>query len=64
MDFDDLPAKKDSPLSAVEKEDLSTISAEELQERVLRLQGEIARTEAEIKAKGASKAAAEAFFKS
>lgn len=64
MDFDDLPVKKDSPLTAVEKEDLSTISAEELQERVLRLQGEIARTEAEIKAKGASKAAAEAFFKS
>lgn len=63
MDFDDLPVKKDSPLTAVEKEDLSTISAEELQERVLRLQSEIARTEAEIKAKGASKAAAEAFFK-
>ena len=63
MDFDDLPIKKDSPLTAVEKEDLSTISAEELQERVLRLQAEIARTEAEIKAKGASKAAAEAFFK-
>ncbi|NVJ99741.1 MAG: DUF1192 domain-containing protein [Alphaproteobacteria bacterium] len=64
MDFDDLPIKKDTPLTAVEKEDLSTISAEELQERVSRLQAEITRTEAEIKAKGASKAAAEAFFKS
>lgn len=64
MDFDDLPVKKATPLTAVEKEDLSTISADELTERVVRLKAEITRTEAEIRAKQASKAAADAFFKS
>lgn len=64
MDFDDLPVKKDTPLTAVEKEDLSTISADELADRVDRLKAEITRTEAEIQAKNASKAAADAFFKS
>ena len=38
MDFDDLPIKKDSPLTAVEKEDLSTLSAHELEERISRLE--------------------------
>lgn len=64
MDFDDLPVKKDTPLTAVEKEDLSTTSLDELQERVHRLKAEIERTEVEITAKGSSRAAAEAFFKS
>lgn len=64
MDFDDLPVKKDTPLTAVEKEDLSTISVDELEDRVERLKAEIARTEGEINAKGSSRAAAEAFFKS
>ena len=64
MDFDDLPVRKNTPLTAVEKEDLSTISKEELEERVERLNAEIARTEAEIVAKKASHAAADAFFKS
>jgi len=64
MDFDDLPVKKDTPLTAVEKEDLSTISADELTERVERLKAEIVRTETEIQAKQASKTAADAFFKS
>ncbi len=64
MDFDDLPVKKDTPLTAVEKEDLSTISADELTDRVDRLKAEIIRTEAEIRAKQASKTAADAFFKS
>lgn len=64
MDFDDLPLKKDSPISEVEKEDLSTISVEQLEERVSRLESEIERTKQEIKAKQASRSAAEAFFKS
>ena len=64
MDFDDLPTKKTGPLSDVEKEDLSTISADELEERVQRLTKEIERTKTEITAKSASKSAAEAFFKS
>lgn len=64
MDMDDLPTKKSDLLSDVEKEDLSAISKDELEERVLRLKAEIKRTEAEIDAKGASRSAAEAFFKS
>lgn len=65
MNFDeDLPAKKTGPLTDVEKEDLSTISADELQERIDRLKAEIVRTEQEMSAKKASKAAADAFFKS
>ena len=63
MDFDDRPVKKDSPLTAVEREDLSTVSAEELEERVERLLAEVDRTHKEIKAKKASRAAADAFFK-
>ncbi|UTW55803.1 DUF1192 domain-containing protein [Kordiimonas sp. SCSIO 12610] len=64
MDEDDLPIKKDSPVASVVKEDLSTWSAFELEARVNILKEEIIRTEAEIKSKDASRAAAEAFFKS
>lgn len=64
MDFDDLPVKKDTPVSAVEKEDLSTISVEELEERIERLSAEIDRTKAEVANKQSSRNAAEAFFKS
>ncbi len=64
MDFDDLPTKKNTPVTDVEKEDLSTISVEELEERAERLSVEIERTKAEIKAKQGSRSAAEAFFKS
>lgn len=60
---DDTPIKKTGPLTDVEREDLSTISKEELEERVARLKAEIARTEHEIVAKQASRAAADAFFK-
>ena len=64
MDLDDEPRKKTGPLTDVEKEDLSTISADELQERIERLQDEISRTKIEIKAKQSSRAAADAFFNS
>ncbi len=64
MDLDDLPRKKTGPLTDLEKEDLSTISADELEERIERLKAEIERTGEEIKAKQASRAAADAFFKS
>ncbi|MEX0298538.1 MAG: DUF1192 family protein [Kordiimonas sp.] len=64
MDFDDLPTKKNTPITEVEREDLSTISVEELEERVERLNAEIERTKTEIKAKKGSRSAAEAFFKS
>ncbi|MBL4837035.1 MAG: DUF1192 domain-containing protein [Kordiimonadaceae bacterium] len=64
MDFDDLPTKKASPVTAVEKEDLSSVSLEQLEERIVRLEAEIIRTKNEIKDKNASRDAAEAFFKS
>ncbi len=64
MDFDDAPRKKTGPLTDLELEDLSTISADELGERIERLQAEISRTQAEIKAKQSSRATADAFFNS
>ncbi|UTW59710.1 DUF1192 family protein [Kordiimonas sp. SCSIO 12603] len=64
MDFDDLPLKKDTPTAALEKEDLSEASVDQLEERITVLKIEITRTEEEIKAKKASRAAADAFFKS
>lgn len=64
MDMDDLPRKKTGPLTDLEKEDLSTISADDLSERVARLEAEIERTKQEITSKQASRAAADAFFKS
>lgn len=64
MDLDDLPKKKDSALDAIEAENLDSISIDELVERIKILHREIERTEAELKAKDASKAAAEAVFKS
>jgi len=44
-------------------QDLSLLSAGDLQERIGMLKQEIARLEAELTAKGASRAAAEAFFR-
>jgi uncharacterized small protein (DUF1192 family) len=56
----------DSPKKKVAHEigaDLSLISVEELKERVVLLQEEIARLEADMARKAASKSAADAFFK-
>jgi uncharacterized small protein (DUF1192 family) len=44
-------------------QDLSMVSVEELHERVSLLKAEISRVEAEIKRKGASRAAADEVFK-
>lgn len=59
--FDEEPKKK----AKVHEigEDLARLSAGELTERIGQLKAEIARLEAELSTKGASKAAAEAFFK-
>ncbi len=64
MDIDDLPRKKTGPLYDLELEDLSTISADELEERITRLMQEIERTKDEINQKRASRMAADAFFRS
>lgn len=61
MDDDTLPKKKpDHEIG----QDLSLLSVRELNERIELLRGEIARLEADIKAKTASRGAAESIFKS
>jgi uncharacterized small protein (DUF1192 family) len=59
--FDDEPVKR--VRVHVIGEDLSRLSAGELTERIGQLKAEIARLEAELSSKGATKAAAEALFK-
>jgi len=63
MNIDDLPTRKSQPLIDMSKEDLSTLSIDELEERIAILEGEIVRVKADIKAKGASRLAAENAFK-
>jgi uncharacterized small protein (DUF1192 family) len=59
--FDDEPVKPKT-VHAI-GQDLSRLSAGELTERIGQLKAEIARLEAELSSKGATKAAAEALFK-
>ena len=59
--FDDDPTKKVRVHTI--GEDLSRLSAAELSERIGQLQAEIARLEADLSTKGATKAAAEALFR-
>lgn len=59
--FDDEPKKKAKPHEI--GQDLSLLSVAELGERIGLLRSEIARLEAELAAKGTTKAAAEALFR-
>ena len=59
--FEEEPKKK--PKVHEIGEDLSRLSAGELSERIGQLKAEIARLEAELSAKGETKAAAEALFR-
>ncbi|AMN40269.1 DUF1192 domain-containing protein [Rhodoplanes sp. Z2-YC6860] len=59
-DDDDRPKKK---ISHEIGQDLTLLSVGELNERIALLKDEIARLEADIKGKQASKAAADLFFK-
>ena len=59
--FDDEPRKK-APVHEI-GQDLSLLSVNELRDRISQLEAEVARLKADIDAKGATKAAAEAFFK-
>jgi uncharacterized small protein (DUF1192 family) len=61
MDDDDRPKKK---IAHEIGQDLTLLSVAELRERIELLKGEIARLEADIKGKQASRSAAENFFKS
>ena len=59
--FDDEPRKK--PRAHEIGQDLALLSVGELSERIALLRDEIARLEAELGAKGATKSAAEALFR-
>lgn len=61
MEPDDLPRPKPKPTVG---EPLDTVSLQELQERIVAFEAEITRIRAEIARKQASKAAADAFFRS
>jgi uncharacterized small protein (DUF1192 family) len=62
MDLEDLEARKKLP-DIVLGQDISTLSAHELEKRIARLEEEIARCKAAIKDRLATKSAAESFFK-
>ena len=59
--FDDEP-KKPARIHEI-GQDLSLLSVGDLEERITQLRIEIGRLEAELKSKGSTKAAAEAFFR-
>ena len=63
MEPDDFTAKKTDALQALEGEDLSTLSMDELEDRAARLGAEIHRAEVMATRKRASKDAADAIFK-
>jgi uncharacterized small protein (DUF1192 family) len=62
MDLDDLQPRKKLP-DIILGEDISALSAHELEKRIARLEEEIARCSAAIKQRQATKSAAEGFFK-
>lgn len=62
IDLDDLQPKKKAP-DIVLGEDISAMSAHELEARILALETEIARCRDAIKARNATKVAADGFFK-
>ena len=63
MDLDDGTERKDTPMEAVEAEELHGLSVDELAYRIRVLKRETLRSKAELKEKAASKAAAEDVFK-
>jgi uncharacterized small protein (DUF1192 family) len=62
MDLDDLEPRKKLP-EIVLGQDISTLSAHELEKRIVRLEEEITRYKADIAERQATKSAAESFFK-
>jgi uncharacterized small protein (DUF1192 family) len=60
--FEEEPRKKPARIHEI-GQDLSLLSVAELSERVEQLRAEIARLEADMAAKGETKAAAEALFR-
>jgi len=63
MDSDDLEPRRKKLPDIVLGEDISALSANELEARIVRLEEEIARLREAIRARGATRSAAETFFK-
>jgi len=63
MDIEDLAPKPAHPLAALAKEDLGTLSLDELEARIDALKAEIARVEQAMVSKKSSLNAADAFFR-
>jgi uncharacterized small protein (DUF1192 family) len=64
MDLEELfPSKPGDPLVQLTKQDLDPLSVEELEERIVTLEGEIARVRAKIDAAVNHRASAEELFK-
>ena len=64
MDLEELfPSKPDDPLVQLVKQDLDPLSVEELEERIVTLEGEIARVRVKIDAAVNHRASAEALFR-
>ena len=62
IDIDELAPRKPKP-QAVLGEDLSAMSADELEARIASLEAEIARSREALRSRTATKNAADAFFK-
>ncbi len=63
MDSADLEPRKKKLPAIVLGEDISALSAHELEQRIARLEEEVARCREAIKARGATRDAAQSFFK-
>ncbi len=64
MDLDELfPSKPDDPLTQLTKQDLDPLSVEELEARIVALEGEIARVRAKIDSAVSFRASAEQLFR-
>jgi uncharacterized small protein (DUF1192 family) len=64
MDLEELfPSKPGDPLVQLTKQDLDPLSVEELEERIVTLEGEIARVRVKMDAAVNHRASAEALFK-
>lgn len=64
MDIDDLtPRKRDDALAALTQQDLDPLSVDELRDRIVRLEAEIARTTAKLEGATRFRSAADSLFK-
>ena len=64
MDLDDLgPRKKDDALISLSRQDLDPLSVAELEERILLLEAETARTRAKLSGSRSFRSAADALFR-